>query len=368
MQDIKFSVLIISHNQEKYIKETVESVLKQGYQNFEVVISDDCSTDKTQDVVKAIEDERVKLVTTPFNVGINGNEETGIRACTGDYIVLLGGDDRLRSEHLQRVYETIKEKNADVVYVHLCPINEHGHYKHGKDYDFWGYQDRTREEFLHDYFMLGNQVLSPGMTVKRESLMALLPLNLSLIPSQDYKEHVELLLNNNSVAVINEILVDYRQFRDSRNISTDLDGVITKRVSLETDILMDSFLNVSDLNLLKRVFVKEIEESGIKPFEDSIQFFLGYMAILSKNDDRQIWGYKQISKYISTFEGFIKAKEHYNFTFKEFCNLVNKVDCKQITKFNKKAKKYKKLFITTLISSSILILILLTILVIRVLG
>lgn len=368
MQNIKFSVLIISHNQEKYIKETVESVLNQSYQNFEIVVSDDCSTDKTQDIVKSIEDERVKLVTTLFNVGINGNEETGILTCTGDYIVLLGGDDRLRPEHLQQVYETIKEKNTDVVYVHLCPINEHGHYKYGKDYDFWNYQDRTREEFLHDYFMLGNQVPSPGMTVKRESLIALLPLNLSLIPSQDYKEHVELLLNGNNIAVLNETLVDYRQFRDSRNISTDLNGVITKRISFETDVLMDSFLRMNDLNLIKQVFSKEIEESGIEPFEDTIQFFLGYMAILSRNDDKQIWGYKQISKFISTFEGFSKVKEHYNFTFKDFCELANKVDCKQITKFNKKAKKYKKLFITTLLSSSILILVLLATLVIQVLS
>lgn len=368
MQDIKFSVLIISHNQEKYIKETIESVLNQSYQNFEVVVSDDCSTDKTQDVVKAIEDGRVKLVTTPFNVGINGNEETGIRACTGDYIVLLGGDDRLRPEHLQRVYETIKEKNADVVYVHLCPINEHGHYKHGKDYDFWNYQDRTREEFLHDYFMLGNQVPSPGMTVKRESLMALLPLNLSLIPYQDYKEHIKLLLNNNNIVILNELLVDYRQFKDGRNISNDINGRISKRCYLETSLIMDSFLEINDVDLLKRAFHKEIEISNIEPKEETIPFFLGYMATLAKYDDRQTWGYKQIAKSISTFDGFIKAKEHYNFTFKEFCNLVNKVDCKQITKFNKKAKKYKKLFITTLISSSLLILILLVTLVMQILG
>lgn len=356
MQDIKFSILIISHNQDQYIKETIESVINQTYQNFEILVSDDSSTDCTQDVVKSIKDDRVRLVTTPFNVGINGNEEIGIKSCCGDYVVLLGGDDRLRQQHLQRVYETITETNADVVYVHLCPIDECGQYKLGEDYDFWAYKNKTKEEFLHDYFMLGNQVPSPGMTVKRTSLEKLLPLNLSLIPTQDYKEHVELLLNDNKISVIDEILVDYRLFKDARNISTDINGVITKRFALETDILMDSFLRIADVELLKQIFAKEIADNIIEPNKDAIPFFLGYMAILSENSDRQAWGYKQISKFISTFEGFSKVKELYGFTFKEFCELVQKVDCKQITKFNKKAKKYKRLFITTLIVSGISIL------------
>lgn len=355
MQKIKFSVLIISFNQEKYIKEAIESVLNQSYQNFEIVVSDDCSIDKTQEVVKSFVDERIKLVKTPFNIGINGNEELGIKACSGDYIVLLGGDDRLRPQHLEKMYETITQKNADVVYVHLCPINEFGHYKHGKDYDFWNYQEKTKEEFLHDYFMSCNQVPSPGMTVKREAFEKILPLNLSLVPYQDYKEHVMLLLDDNKVVVVNELLVDYRQFGDERNISNNVNGKVAKRCSLESSLIMDSFMKIRDIELLRKIFKNEIKISKIEPKSNTIPFFLGYMAVLSKNEDKQAWGYKRIADFISTFDGFNLAYQNYGFSFKEFLDLVNNIEFK----FNKKAKKYKKLFVLTLILSGLLILILL---------
>ena len=60
--EIQFSVVIPLYNKEKYVEQTLKSVVGQTYQNFEVVIVNDCSTDNSVDVVKAIGDHRIKII------------------------------------------------------------------------------------------------------------------------------------------------------------------------------------------------------------------------------------------------------------------------------------------------------------------
>ncbi|CAG8871249.1 hypothetical protein PS627_04368 [Pseudomonas fluorescens] len=92
----KVSVMIITYNQEHLIGETIDSVISQNYQNLEVVVADDASTDGTQAVIKAYQEkypELVKPVLNPVNLGITGNSNAAFFACTGDLVAVLGGDD-----------------------------------------------------------------------------------------------------------------------------------------------------------------------------------------------------------------------------------------------------------------------------------
>lgn len=113
------SVAIITYNQKEYLKECIESVLAQDYKNLEIVVADDCSTDGTQEMLK----EYVKKYPDKFvlklsdkNQGITGNSTNAINACSGKYIVLIGGDDILLENKIQRQVEFL-EANEDFV---LC--------------------------------------------------------------------------------------------------------------------------------------------------------------------------------------------------------------------------------------------------------
>ena len=92
----KISVMVVTYNQEDLISDTIESVLAQDYTNFEVVVSDDASTDGTANVIRDYESRFpgiVRGVYNKSNLGITGNSNAAFFACKGELIALLGGDD-----------------------------------------------------------------------------------------------------------------------------------------------------------------------------------------------------------------------------------------------------------------------------------
>lgn len=92
----KVSVMIFTYNQADLIGETIDSVIAQNYENLEIVVADDASTDNSQEVIREYQrkyPQQVKPVFNAVNVGITGNSNVAFNACTGDLIAIMGGDD-----------------------------------------------------------------------------------------------------------------------------------------------------------------------------------------------------------------------------------------------------------------------------------
>ncbi len=87
------SVILPTYNGEKYIAETLESVLNQTYTNLEIIIVDDCSTDSTVDIIKSYNDERIKLSVNEKNLGIGDNTNKALSLATGEFIMMQDHDD-----------------------------------------------------------------------------------------------------------------------------------------------------------------------------------------------------------------------------------------------------------------------------------
>lgn len=90
------SILIISFNQEQFVGEALAGALEQDYENLEVVIADDGSTDGTTEVILKFAEkypDRLVPLTGGPNLGITGNSNRALRACKGKYIAFQGGDD-----------------------------------------------------------------------------------------------------------------------------------------------------------------------------------------------------------------------------------------------------------------------------------
>jgi glycosyltransferase involved in cell wall biosynthesis len=94
----KVSVHVIAYNQRDFIREAIDSALGQDYPNLEVVVADDASTDGTADIVAEYQrrdPDRVVAVLGKDNLGITGNSNRALKACTGELIAFMGGDDVL---------------------------------------------------------------------------------------------------------------------------------------------------------------------------------------------------------------------------------------------------------------------------------
>ena len=116
MSQIKLSVLMAVYNAEKYLKESIESVLRQTYTKFEFIIINDGSSDNTQDILNEFleQDDRIILVNQEENIGLTKSLNKGLSYVSGDYVVRQDGDD-LSMEKRFEVFINYEKTNHDVI-------------------------------------------------------------------------------------------------------------------------------------------------------------------------------------------------------------------------------------------------------------
>ncbi len=106
---MKISIVTASYNYEKYIKETIHSILNQTYKDWEMIIVDDCSTDNSVDVIKSYNDDRIKLFVNEKNLGLKETLKHGIKEANSEWIAFLESDDVLAPDYLEKKVEIIKK-------------------------------------------------------------------------------------------------------------------------------------------------------------------------------------------------------------------------------------------------------------------
>ncbi|MDD4927938.1 MAG: glycosyltransferase family 2 protein [Gallionella sp.] len=119
------SVHVITYNQKQFIHETLRSVLDQDYNNIEIVVADDGSTDGTAEIIlgyaQQYPDKVVPLIGGP-NLGITGNSNRGLRTCTGKYIAFLGGDDIYLPGKISKQVEWFEADSSRVLCGHQVEV------------------------------------------------------------------------------------------------------------------------------------------------------------------------------------------------------------------------------------------------------
>jgi len=105
------SIITPAYNAEKYIQETIESVLSQSYANWEMIIVDDKSTDKTVNIIEEFCDDRIKLVKLEKNGGTSNAWNNAFKYATGEYVAFLDSDDLWVSTKLEEQINFMKKNN-----------------------------------------------------------------------------------------------------------------------------------------------------------------------------------------------------------------------------------------------------------------
>ncbi|MCT7984813.1 glycosyltransferase [Laspinema sp. A4] len=120
----KVSVIIPAYNSLAYLPETIASVLNQTYSDFEAIIVNDGSSDRTEEWVSQQSDPRIKLISQP-NQGLSGARNTGIAHATGDYLAFLDADDLWHPTKLEKQVDCLDHHpDVGLVYTWVALINE----------------------------------------------------------------------------------------------------------------------------------------------------------------------------------------------------------------------------------------------------
>lgn len=201
MRDYQFSVIIPAYNSERYLGETIESVLQQRKVTFEVIVVDDGSTDGTFEVAQSF-GGCVKILSQP-NSGCSSARNYGARAATGDYLAFLDADDIWLPEKLETQSHKLRA-GYDMVYTNRFNIGDKG--------DLPSVQsdiEQMPEGDIFENLLMGNVITNSSVVIKRERFLSLNGFNTSLLTCEDWDLWLRYAASG-SIGFCPEPLVKYR--------------------------------------------------------------------------------------------------------------------------------------------------------------
>lgn len=125
----KVSIIVPVYNVEKYLERCLESLIKQSYQNLEIICVNDCSPDESQKIIDAYVEkypDKVKTVMNPQNMGLGNTRDNGRKYAEGEYIMFVDSDDFVDSNWVEVYVETMEKEKLDMVIGGFSLTNEKG--------------------------------------------------------------------------------------------------------------------------------------------------------------------------------------------------------------------------------------------------
>ncbi|MCT7982836.1 glycosyltransferase [Laspinema sp. A4] len=198
------SVIIPAYNAEKTIQETIESVLKQTFQDFELIIINDGSTDATLEIISSIKDSRIQVFSFP-NSGAQKSRNRGIEQAVGEYVAFIDADDLWTPDKLERQLKALEENpEAGVAYSWTDYIDESGNCLPGGHH--FKFTNQVYERLLlGDFIGSGSNPL-----IRKEAFSQVGNFDESLLGGQDWEMWLRL-ASKYQFTVVTATQVLYRQ-------------------------------------------------------------------------------------------------------------------------------------------------------------
>lgn len=220
------SIITPSYNSAKYISETIESVISQTYDNWELLITDDCSTDSTVEIIKdyIIKDNRIKLFILDKNSGAGISRNNSIKEAKGRYIAFLDSDDWWYPEKLQKQMDFIKKNAYEFVFTAFEYCDE--------NLNVIGIS-RKPKRISYRKLLIGNNIGTPGVIYDTERVGKLyMP---DIRKRQDWAMWINIANHTKYAYSINEPLWKYRNVKNS--LSSNKLTLISSNIKIYTDYL-----------------------------------------------------------------------------------------------------------------------------------
>lgn len=211
-------VLMATYNGERYLKEQIDSILNQTYKNIRLIISDDCSTDKTRDILKQYEqNDKIKIFYQEKNLGYIKNFEFLLKQVENDLYMLSDQDDVWKKEKISKSVEKLKSENLDLVFGDLEIVDENLNTIQ-ESFNKYMKLERKIKKYINDYRLqyLYNCITGCTILSKKKYINKIVPLpaETKYIP-HDYWIGLIVSLNG-KVGYIEEKLIKYRQHGDNQ--------------------------------------------------------------------------------------------------------------------------------------------------------
>ncbi|MBE6827614.1 MAG: glycosyltransferase [Ruminococcaceae bacterium] len=320
----KVSVCINAYNCQDYIAETLQSVIDQTYDNLEIILVDDCSTDNTVSVVEGFTDSRIKLIRLPENVNISAANNEALRNATGDYIAHLDSDDVWEPAKLEKQIKFIEEHpEYQACFSHVKVINEKSEPVEKGSYfeKVFNIDTVSQVDFIRLFNDTANHLCHSTMLITRKAFEKLGYHDLSLLYLHDYDCWTRLIFIT-PIFIYPEPLTRYRVRSGSNSSQTDEKDIAHNE---EYARVTYNLINNCPDDMFLRAFSDRLKLEGEHTHEETevekAFVLLNSFIVLQGNT------YLGIKKFDELFKDgkYIKlCKEKFNFSLKDFYALHTK--------------------------------------------
>ncbi len=205
----KISVIMAAYNAEKYLKEAIDSILNQTYTDFEFIIIDDGSIDKTASIIASYKDKRIKYHKNKKNEGLIFSLNKGLDLAHGEYIARMDADDISLEDRFEKQIAFLEENNE----IGACSTNLKYINVYGQQFskDTWKQSSLPLEWLI----LFQNPLAHPSMLIRNEVLRTYkLYYNKESYVAEDYDLWTRFILHS-KMYVMDDILYLYRQLPQS---------------------------------------------------------------------------------------------------------------------------------------------------------
>lgn len=213
MNNFLISVIIPIYNTEKYLEDCIKSVVNQSYENLDIILVNDGSTDKSKEICEkyAEKDSRIRLI-NQSNMGAAMAKNAGLNNIKGDLFMILDSDDLLQKNNIEILYDCMQKEKSDIIEACYTTI-----YKEFKNIDI--HQNSKKENFntenaLKELIISRKFHQTPWNKLYKTELLKDIRFPKDKYIDDEYWTY-KLFANAKRITWINEVLYYYRQHEES---------------------------------------------------------------------------------------------------------------------------------------------------------
>lgn len=321
----KVSVIISAFNHEKYVTESIKSILNQTFQDFELIVVDNGSTDSTYRVIKSIKDPRIRVFRIKKNDGFGHALNFASSKSRGEYISLFSSDDICVKKKLNKQVEYLDQHSeVGAVFSQAQMIDEEGneikeHYYH----DVFDQKNRNRFEWLNYFFYNGNCLCFPSALIRRSLYKKIEYENERLAQLHDFDVWIRICLKQD-IYVFSEKLVKFRIRAGNMNAGADtMENKI--RSSFEFAHVLKNYLKLKNIDEFLKVFPEAKQYNDINDNE-LIPFYIARQALQVEHSFHKKFALDVLFDLLQDEKMVSKLNKKNNFDYVDFIKLSGEQD------------------------------------------
>lgn len=320
----KVSVVIPSYNHQKYIADAILSVLNQSYQNFEIIITDDGSIDKTVEEIKKFNDPRIKLFCFKKNRGACTAERKCLEEAHGEFIAILNSDDIFSPKKLEKQVAFLNtHPEIGAVFSYAQIIDEHGKDFNNENHFYchiFNQENKNRFEWLNQFFYKGNCLCHPSVLIRKTCYETIGYYDERLAQLPDFDFWIKLCLQY-EIHILKENLVKFRIRADEANASGGRPEAII-RDCWEYSQVLKNYLKIESIEDVLKIFPEAKNYPAIE--EELIPFIIAMLAIKVESFVHQFFAIDTLHKIFGNAKMVEKIKKKYRYSYIDFINITGK--------------------------------------------